>query len=188
MYVFVYTFSRPALGKTHHLPVLPTPPSWAHLKSPWWPLLPIEWPRAAWERAIHVPCVSHSEPFLPPDALQAGERLSFWVLLPLVGSLSIATDRKTHEPASPKGEFLTRMQGCFMHFKGWEAARFQRLKLQIIGLSLPLLCCSSWVFWWLVFFFPLSLWNLFLYGIHMANTQLNRQNKCETKGSKHDSQ
>lgn len=27
------------------------------------------------------------------------------------------------------------MQGCFMHFKGWEAARFQRLELQIVGLS-----------------------------------------------------
>lgn len=108
---------------------------------------------------------------------------SFWTLFELVITLSTATNRKMHEPAHPKGEFILRMQGCFMHFKGWEAARLQRLELQITGLSLRFLRCFSWVS-----FFSLSLWNIFFYRIHMANKQLNRQIKYQTKGNKHDSQ
>lgn len=110
--------------------------------------------------------------------------LSFWTLLELVITLSIATNRKMHEPAHPKGDFIIRMQGCFMHFKGWEDARLQRLELQIIGLSLRLLCCFSW------FSFFLYLYEIFSStgSIWQTNKQLNRQNKYQTKGNKHDSQ
>lgn len=105
---FVYTVGRPALGKTRRLPVLPAPPSWAHPPSPWWPLLPIECHALPGNVPSSCP-VSHPLnlsclliPYKQENAFPFGASLHWW-------ELSIATNRKMHEPAYPTGEFLI---GC----------------------------------------------------------------------------
>lgn len=137
-------------------------------------MLPTKWPSHAWGCAKGVSVVSCPEPALPPDPFQACWPNSFWTLLELVRTLPVATNRKMHELANPKREFIIRMQGRFMHFKGWEAAKLQRLELQIVRLSLSqvplLLLMGLWLY-----FFSLSPWNIFLYGIHVAIKQTNTQ-------------
>lgn len=65
----------------------------------------------------------------------------------------MATNSKMHELANPKEEFIIRMQGCFMYFKGRGAAGLQRLELQITGLSLRLLGCFPQDIGFIFFFF-----------------------------------
>lgn len=158
------------------------------VKSPWWPLLPIEWRSAAWECALHVPGIWHAEPFLPPDPLQASQRLSFcfrWLelsqLLLTEKCMSLPTQKKNFSEGC-RDVSCTSRPGKRLGFKGWHCRLSGSLS---ISFAAPHGCC--W-FLLLLFFSPLSLWNILLSGIHMANTQLNRQNKCERKGRRHDSQ
>lgn len=134
IYLFVYTLSRSALGKAPEIEIITTVSSPGPLTGVTVSLLsdftlPTERSGRMWGCFRGVPGDSCPEPFLPPDPFHECRPHSFLALPESVRTLPIATNRKMHELASPKGEFIIRRQGCFMHFKSWEAARLQTLEL-----------------------------------------------------------
>lgn len=179
IYLFVYTFSRTVLGKTSEVEIIAStalPELDTNLSLLSDLVLPTKWPSHAWGCAKGVSGVSCPEQPLPLAPFQACWPYSFWTLLELVRTLPIATNRKMHELANPKGEFIIRRRGCFMHFKGWEAARLQRLELQIVRLSLGFLCCFLWDFSFIFF--------LFLYEISSSMGSMWQTNKQIHKKAK----
>lgn len=172
IYLLVYNFNMPALGKSHRSTVLPTSSSWAHPKSPWRPLLPIECPSPGWECSRAVPVSHCSEPFLPPGPWQASQPLSFRTLL------AFATNRNAWA-CSPKSKIYHKGAGLLHALQGLRSCWAS--KTGIADYQVPLLLLMGFIFFYVYEIFSST-------GSTWKTNKQTSQNQCKRKGSKHDSE
>ena len=153
IYLYVCTLGRSALGKAPKLEIItavssPSPLAGFTLRLLGSLLLPTECPGLVWGcPEVGVP--GDMCPDTTSWTLPRSQPHSFLAWPESLTTLPIATNRKMHELANPKGEFIITTQGYFMHFKGWgncQASKtgivdYQTPSLRLIGFRLHFSPC-----------------------------------------------